>query len=178
MFYNFLKPAKVFEEALDSRDTSDAWLVAIVTAAVFAVAVFIVTADLISAAGAIISMMIQFYILVSIIYVLEFMMKNKKKKLIGRSFNDILSATGKLWLIPLLMGILLMIIIAISNEIILLLVTLAMSLLALFFIHNLYVLIKVALQAKTKRAIPALIFTLILHAMITTLILGIIGIFL
>jgi hypothetical protein len=179
MFYNFLKPKTTFENSLNNEDYSGAVTIAVITAAIFGIASFFYSNSIISAVFVLISFVLQWYILTAILYFFEFAMKNRRKRINERTFKEVATASGKLWILPLLMSVATMAIIVLNNDVILLLGVLALAVLGLIYLFNLYVLVKVTLQAQTrKRAIVAFILLLVLHNLIMATTLGIIGLIL
>lgn len=177
MFYNFLKPKQAFEEALETDDYSGAVLLAFVSAAILMVAAFLYSGDLYASFFTGLSLLIQWYVLTVIIYAFEFMVKNRRRRIADRTFREIATGTGKLWTLPLIIMVLILAMVILSNELLVILLTIALSIIGLLYLYNLYVLIKVALQATTKRAIAAWILAIILHNLIlltTLVVLGII----
>lgn len=176
MFYNFLKPKKVFEEAINSDDYSGAVLIAIVSAAILFVAAFLFSNDLYASFFTGLTLLIQWYVLTAILYSFEFMVKNKRKRIAEKTFREIATGTGKLWTIPLILMVLVLATIVLNNEVISLLLVLALSVLGILYLYNLYVLIKVTLQSSTKRTIAAFILVLVLHNLIVLTTLIVLGI--
>ncbi len=176
MFYNFLKPKEVFEEAINTDDYSGAVLIAFVAAAILFVAAFLYSNDLYASFFTGLTLLIQWYVLTAILYSFEFMVKNKRRKITEKTFREIATGTGRLWTIPLILMVLVLATVILNNEVISLLVVLAFSVLSLLYLYNLYVLIKVTLQSTTKRTVVAWILAIILHSLIVLTILIVLGI--
>lgn len=176
MFYNFLKPAKTFESALNNEDYSGSITIAIVTAVIFALASFFYNNSIYSSVFVLLSFVIQWFVLTALLYIFEFVVKNKKKQIADRTFREIATGTGKLWTIPLIISVALMAIVVLNNEVVTLLAILTISVLGLLYLFNLYSLVRITLQAKTKRAIISWILLIILHNLIMLTTLSIAGI--
>ncbi|NMA44338.1 MAG: hypothetical protein GX950_00805 [Candidatus Diapherotrites archaeon] len=178
MFYNFLKPRKAFEEALANENLSDAWIIALLTGVMFGISAWLFSGETYPAIGMTILMILQWVILAGIIYVFEFMMKNKKKRIAERSFGEIISATGKLWELVLILSILLIASIVIKHELISITIWILLTIIGILFLYNLFILLKVVLDAKNLRTFVSLILVLIIHTLLTQFVLMIMGIIL
>ncbi|HNV01356.1 MAG TPA: hypothetical protein PKK60_02935 [archaeon] len=176
MFYNFLSPKKTFEDAISNNNISDAWIVALLTGVIFGVSAWLFSGETYPAIGVTILMVLQWFILAGIIYIFEFMMKNKKKRIADKSFGEIASATGKLWELVLVISIVLLASIVIGNNLISTIIVIIITILGLLFLYNLFVLIKVVLEAKNLRTLVSIVLVIILHSLITQLFLIILGI--
>lgn len=178
MFYNFLSPKKAFENALLSDNMSDAWIVALLTGVLFGIAAWLFSGETFPAIGVTILMIAQWFILAGVIYVFEFMMKNKKKRIADKSFIEIASATGKLWELVLVIAIVLIASIVIGNEILSMIILAIITILGLLFLYNLFILLKITMEAKNLRALVSLILVIIVHGLLTQIVLLTLGIIL
>lgn len=175
MFYNFLNPRKAFEESLSNENLSDAWIIALLTGVMFGISAWLFSGETYPAIGVTILMILQWIILAGIIYIFEFMMKNKKKRIADKSFSEIASATGKIWELVLVISIVLIASIVIGQALLSTIILVLITVLGILFLYNLFILLKVVLEAKNLRAFVSLILVIIIHTLLTQVTLIILG---
>jgi len=171
-----LNPREVFEEAMDEPKMADALKTVLIAGLVFGIVGLILTQNVMALVAGVLATLVQWFVFSGVVWMFEFMLKKKKRSFKDRSFDEIATATGKLWILQLyfsfiaLFSIVFIIINLPFNFIFFGLFVIAIIVLSLAFINASFTLIKTVLDAETLKAIIAWILMMVLNGLIYVII--------
>ena len=170
-FNVFTKPTKAFQYEIENPSVGRAIIFVILTSLVISLLAFMVGGTIEVACILVMTNILQWLVLSIVLWIFEFMFSPKKGKIHELSFKEATSMTGKLWLLMLIGSIILVIGLPLASVGLSLIAFILLVLVALFLILDSYIMIKVALDIETKRAIVPWILLLIVYSLILTFIL-------
>jgi len=168
-FNVFTKPTAAFEDALANPNLGVALLVAIIAGVLLGIISFTLTSNPLAIITSVVAIVIQLLIMCVILWAFEFMFKGKKGSFREKSFSEIASAVGRLWIIVVAAAVLFNVaVLAFMTGLIILSAIFVILLVVLFvmFLVASYKMVKVVLEAKKGRAIVAWILLMVLTALI------------
>ena len=170
-FNVFTKPTKAFQYEIENPSIGRAIIFVILTSLVISLLTFMVGGTIEIAGILLMTNILQWLVLSIVLWIFEFMFSPKKGKIHELSFKEAASMTGKLWLLMLIGSIILVIGLPLASVGLSVIAFILLMLVALFLIIDSYIMIKVALDIETKRAIIPWILLLIVYSLILTFIL-------
>jgi len=179
MSYNvFTKPTDAFKEAIERPNVLKGVVIVILAGILLSIMGYLAT-GLVSIAPIIILVnIIQWLVLAIVLWFFEFMLAPKKKgfKATGIGMREILTMTGKQWLIILVAGIIFIIgLFGMSNRIVVMIMLIIIAVLIVIWFISLYKMVKVTLECTTGKAIVAWILLIILQSLLTGFVLNLIS---
>jgi len=170
-FNVFTKPTKAFQYEIENPSVGRAIIFVVLTSLVISLLAFMVGGTMEVAGVLLMTNILQWLVLSIVLWIFEFMFSPKKGKIHELSFKEAASMTGKLWLLMLIGSIILVIGLPLASVGLSVIAFILLMLVALFLIIDSYIMIKVALDIETKRAIIPWILLLIVYSLILTFIL-------
>ena len=167
-FNIFLHPTKAFQYEIENPSIGRAIAFVIATSLVISLLAFMVGGTIEVAGILTLTNILQWLVLSIVLYVFEFMFSPKKGKIHELSFKEAASMTGKLWLLMLIGSIILVIGLPLSAAGLSIVGIILLFLAGIFLIINSYIMIKVALDIETKRAIIPWILLIIVYVLLLT----------
>ncbi|MBT4870895.1 MAG: hypothetical protein HON47_04935 [Candidatus Diapherotrites archaeon] len=169
-FNIFLHPTKAFQYEIENPSVGRAILFVIATSLVISLLAFMLGGTIEVAGILTLTNILQWLVLSIVLYIFEFMFSPKKGKIHELSFKEAASMTGKLWMLMLISAIVLVIGLPLSAIGLAIIGVILLFLAGIFLIINSYIMIKVALDIETKRAIIPWILIIVVYVLLITLI--------
>ena len=164
----FTKPSKTFKENLEAPNMIVAFLIVLIVSIVFGSIFYLGTqGNLIVTLIVIATSIIQWLVLSVIYYIFEFMFSDKKRAQIKTNFPGIITATGSLWLMMLVLQIFLGI--ALIGGIITAIAGLVAMIILVLILVNSFILMKVILDSSNTRVFIAWILAIAVYLLLLTI---------
>jgi len=164
----FWKPRKAFEDALDNPSAAGAFIIVLLTGVILGATQMLFLGNAFSAGTTVILNIVEWIVLAIVVWFFSFMFK-KHKKLSEIEFGQVLSVTGRLWVLVLAASILLLIgAIALAANLLLLvmLAVLLLVIVAILFLIALFVMVKLVFDADRGAAALLWILLIVLDALL------------
>jgi hypothetical protein len=172
----FSKPTETFKHALEEPSLLKAILIVLISTIPFAGTVFFISNDIIISSLLVLGFFLNWIVFSLIFWIFSFMFTTKKRVHVKSDFFGVLSATSKLWLFFLLIGILTLI--GIIGELIMPLIGIIIIVLFALIIIYSFILMQIIIDGTPGRTLVTWIIAMILYGLLNSLVFSIITILL